>query len=225
MRSIKTRERVVLDCIEYMKKMHDGQFRRGNNAPFYTHPLRVLELLEEAPFFFSARDKCAALLHDVKEDSPLFSWEEIVERFSPWVAGVVALLSKTKLGETQPEVYFHMLRHTHPNIIAVKLCDRISNTEDYNIVMDAVWLEKYLSETIELVHPLIQLMVARGSLMAPQGYYELGVWLEGKLQHNLHGMQTRLRELKIDEDIKTDIKETSKTRDLMKLKSPEEGKG
>lgn len=202
MRSIKTRERIVLDCIEYMKKMHADQFRRGNNAPFYTHPLRVLELLEEAPFFFSARDKCAALLHDVKEDSPLFSWEEIVERFSPWVAGVVALLSKAKLGETQPEVYFNMLRHTHPNIIAIKLCDRISNTEDYNIIVDPDWLEKYLNETIELVHPLVQLMVARGSLMAPQGYYELGVWLEGRLQHNLHGMETRLRELRTDDIFK-----------------------
>ena len=198
MRSIKIRDATVLDCIEYMKKMHEGQVRRGNNAPFYTHPLRVLELLEEAPFFFSARDKCAALLHDVKEDSPLFSWEEIVEKFTPWVAGVVALLSKTKLGETQPEVYFHMLRHTHPNIIAIKLCDRISNTEDYNIVTDAKWLGRYLKETVELVHPLIQLLVARGSMMSPHGYHDLGVWLEKKLQHNLHGMQTRLIELEAE---------------------------
>jgi len=199
MRSIKIRDPLVLECIEYMKRMHEGQVRRVNKTPFYIHPLRVLELLEEAPFFFSARDKCAALLHDVKEDSPLFSWDEIVDKFSPWVAGVVALLSKAKLGETQPAVYFHMLRHTHPNIIAIKICDRISNTEDFNIITDAVWLEKYLSETIELVHPLIQLLVARGSMMSPQGYFKLGVWLEKKLQHNLHGMQVRLRELQVVE--------------------------
>jgi len=199
MRSIKIRDPLVLDCIEYMKKMHEGQVRRGNNAPFYIHPLRVLELLEEAPFFFSSRDKCAALLHDVKEDSDLFSWDEIVDKFSPWVAGVVALLSKAKLGETQPEVYFHMLRHCHPNIIAIKMCDRISNTEDFNYITDAAWLEKYLKETIKLVHPLIQILVARGSLISPQGYYALGVWLEKKLQHNLHGMQARLRELQIAE--------------------------
>ncbi len=196
MSSIKIRHSTVLCAIEYMKKMHEGQFRRTTNAPFYTHPLKVLEYMEMAPFFFSTRDKCAALLHDVREDSPLFVWEEMVQKFGVWVAGAVALLSKAKLGETQPDIYFSMLGLAHPNIVAIKLMDRISNTDDYNIVEDADWLEKYLNETIQLVLPLIQIMVARGSAISPQGYYSLGVWIEEKLQHNLHGMQCRIRELR-----------------------------
>lgn len=196
MSSIKIRDKVLLDCIEYMKEMHEGQIRRITNSPYYIHPLQVLDLLEESPFFFATRDKCAALLHDIKEDSPKFSWNEVVKRFGHYVAGAVAMLSKTKLGEQEPEVYFAMLQHAHPNIIAIKLMDRITNTSEFNIMTDAAWLEKYSNETIQLVLPLVQIMVARGSIISPQGYYELGVWIEERLQQNLHGMQARIRELR-----------------------------
>jgi hypothetical protein len=196
MASIKIRDQVLLDCIEYMKQMHEGQFRRITNAPYAIHLLDVLDLMEESPFFFATRDKCAALLHDVKEDSPKFSWDELVKRFGHYVAGAVAMLSKSKLGEQQPEVYFAMLQHAHPNIIAIKLLDRIDNTSEFNITTDERWLEKYCRETIELVLPLIQIMVARGSAISPQGYYELGTWIEDRLQRNLHGMEARIRELR-----------------------------
>jgi len=195
MPSLKIRDKTVLACVKYMKQMHEGQIRRNTNAPYWTHPLRVLELMEEAPFFFATRDKCAGLLHDVKGDSPLFSWDDIVAKFGHWVAGAVALLSKTKLGETRPDVYFAMLQHAHPSITAIKLFDRISNTEDFNVVSDAAWLEKYASDTVELVMPLVQVMVARGSIISPQGYYELGCWIEDRLQKNVHGMIARRREL------------------------------
>ena len=100
------------------------------------------------------------------------------------------------------------------------MCDRISNTEDYNIITDTKWLEGYLNETIQLVHPLIQQLVARGSMMSPQGYYKLGVWLEKKLQHNLHGMQARLFELQVVEmgqKIQTDTENTKE----IKIGKPE----
>jgi (p)ppGpp synthase/HD superfamily hydrolase len=182
-----------------MKKMHEGQVRKVTNAPYYVHPLTVLGLMEEAPFFFAVRDKQAALLHDIQEDSPLFSWDEIVFKFGHYVAGAVALLSKTKLGTGSPAIYFSMLQHANPNIIAIKLLDRLANTSDYNIIRDVVWLEKYLDETIQLVLPLVQIMVARGSMISPQGYYELGTWIDDRLQSNLHGMQTRTRELRREE--------------------------
>lgn len=195
----RVRDNAILDCIEYMKKMHEGQVRKVTNAPYYVHPLTVLGLMEEAPFFFAVRDKQAALLHDIQEDSPLFSWDEIVFKFGHYVAGAVALLSKTKLGTGSPAIYFSMLQHANPNIIAIKLLDRLANTSDYNIIRDVVWLEKYLDETIQLVLPLVQIMVARGSMISPQGYYELGTWIDDRLQSNLHGMQTRTRELRREE--------------------------
>lgn len=192
----RVRDKALLDCIEYMKKMHHTQVRKITNAPYYIHPLTVLGFMEEAPFFFATRDKQAALLHDIQEDSPLFSWDELVTKFGHYVAGAVALLSKTKLGTGSPAVYFAMLQHASPNIMAIKLLDRLTNTNDYDVIQDAAWLEKYLDETIQLVLPLIQIMVARGSMISPQGYYELGCWIDDRMQANLHGMQTRIRELK-----------------------------
>jgi len=203
--SLRVRDKALLDCIEYMKKMHEGQIRRVTNAPYYIHPLTVLGFMEEAPFFFALRDKQAALLHDLQEDSPLFSWDEVASKFGLYVAGAVAMLSKTKLGTGSPAVYFAMLQHASPNLIAIKLMDRLANTSDYDIIKDIAWLKKYLDETIQLVLPLTQIMVARGSTLSRQGYYELGCWIDSRLQDNLHGMQTRIRELKGEPFITTDL--------------------
>jgi len=193
--SLRVRDKALLDCIEYMKKMHDGQTRRITKAPYYIHLLTVLGFMEEAPFFFALRDKQAALLHDLQEDSPLFSWDEVVEKFGLYVAGAVAMLSKTKLGTGSPAVYFAMLQHASPNVIAIKLLDRLANTSDYDIITDAEWLKKYLEETVQLVLPLVHHMVARGAMISAQGYYELGCWIDDRLQSNLHGMQARIMEL------------------------------
>ena len=195
MSSTKIRTVKVCDCIAWMKELHEGQERRNSKAPYFHHPLRVLELMEESPFFFTDGDKCAAILHDVKEDSPKFSWAELVERFGRSVAGAIALLSKPHLGETNPDVYFSMLTLAHPRVIAIKLIDRVQNTEDYNLNTSPEWLEKYADETVELVIPLIQTMVSRGRSVAG-GFYELGVWIEERLQNNVHGMRARAMELR-----------------------------
>lgn len=193
--SARVRSKDILDCIDYMMKMHEGQIRRVTKAPYYIHLLTVLGYMEEAPFFFSVRDKQAALLHDLQEDSPCFSWAELVARFGLYVAGAVAMLSKTKLGTGSPAVYFAMLQHSSPNIMAIKLMDRMANTSDYEIITDIEWLKKYLEETVQLVCPLTQIMVSRGAMISRQGYYELGCWIDERLQSNLHGMQSRIMDL------------------------------
>jgi len=178
-----------------MKELHEGQKRKNTGVPYYTHPLRILELMEESPFFFSDDDKCAALLHDIKEDSPGFSWDDLVKRYGRNVAGTVAMLSKSKIGETNPDVYFTMLSLAHPRVLAIKLFDRLHNTMDFNIASSPEWLEKYAYETIELVCPLIQIMVARGKGISG-GFYDLGVWIEERLQRNIHGMLTRAADIR-----------------------------
>ena len=194
MPSNKVRGHRLTAAIDYMREHHKGQVRKVSQTPYDLHPLGVLELMEESPFFFPERDKIMALLHDIKEDSPDFSWDDLVTQWGAWVAGGVALLSKGKLGEKSPSTYFTMLRMVHPTIIGIKLIDRIYNTSDYNAIKSVKWLRKYREETIEHVLPLIQIMVASGANVG-DGYYELGVWIEDKLQANLHGMHARILEL------------------------------
>jgi hypothetical protein len=150
--------------------------------------------MEEAPFFFPTRDKLAALLHDIREDSPGFDWNDVVKRWGHYVAGAICLLSKGKLGEQNPAIYFSMLRLAHPDIIAIKLLDRIQNTTDYNVMVNPEWLLQYVEQTVEFVCPLVQIMVVNGSNYSG-GYYQLGVWVEDRLQANLHGMRARAWEL------------------------------
>jgi (p)ppGpp synthase/HD superfamily hydrolase len=192
---MKIRTKRLVGCIEHMKALHKGQTRRMTGTPYWVHPLGVLQLMEESPFFFTEDDKCAALLHDIKEDSPGFSWDNVVATYGLGVAGAIAILSKSKIGETAPEVYFTMLRLTHPKVIAIKLLDRLQNTSDYNLCNDPKWLERYAKETVELVWPLIPIMVARGSAVSG-GFYELGVKIEEQMQENVNGMQARAKELR-----------------------------
>jgi len=194
MPSMKIRDKQLVACIAYMKAHHEGQVRKVTGAPYYTHPMGVLELMEESPFFFPTRDKLAALLHDIKEDSPGFSWTNMRGHWGNYVAGTVCLLSKGKLGEADAAIYFNMLRLVHPSIMAIKLIDRIHNTSDYNSVLNIAWLKKYVEETVEHVLPLIPIMVMNGANISG-GYYQLGVWVEDHLQNNLHGMRTRIFEL------------------------------
>lgn len=216
MPSTKIRDRDLVACIDYMKHHHEGQIRKVTNAPYYMHPLGVLELMEESPFFFATRDKMAALLHDIREDSPGFSWTEVRRLWGNYVVGAVCLLSKGKLGETNNAIYFMMLRLAHPNIIGIKLLDRIQNTSDYNAISNVPWLKKYLSETTEHVLPLIQIMVANGERVLG-GFYELGVWIEDRLQNNLHGMQARIFEL--EETSRVDKKKGKKSKKNSKVKA------
>ena len=209
MPSTKIRDCQLVACIAYMKAHHNGQIRKVTGAPYYTHPLGVLELMEESPFFFPTRDKMAALLHDIKEDSPGFSWTDMRRRWGNYVAGAVCLLSKGKLGETNNEIYFNMLRLAHPNVLAIKLLDRVQNTSDYNAIFNPAWLKKYTEETVEHVLPLIQIMVTNGSRLSG-GYYQLGVEIEDHLQNNLHGMRARIYELQEAAKGKKDKKKTKK---------------
>jgi len=54
------------DALELMKLAHEGQVDKSG-LPYWTHPVRVTELLTDAPDYV----KVAALLHDTLEDTGL----------------------------------------------------------------------------------------------------------------------------------------------------------
>lgn len=59
---------------EFAKKAHDGQRRKYTPDPYIVHPVRVMELCKE--YTSSVPVLCAALLHDVLEDTEV-SKEEL----------------------------------------------------------------------------------------------------------------------------------------------------
>ncbi|OYW29841.1 MAG: guanosine-3',5'-bis(diphosphate) 3'-pyrophosphohydrolase, partial [Methyloversatilis sp. 12-65-5] len=80
----------VRDAYALSASAHAGQFRMSGE-PYVSHPVAVAEIL--AGWQLDSQALCAALLHDVMEDTDITK-EEIAERFGKVVAELVDGVSK-----------------------------------------------------------------------------------------------------------------------------------
>jgi GTP pyrophosphokinase len=115
---------VVRNAYEIALQAHEGQ-KRDEGTPYIVHPLRVAISLVDELSIVSVDLICAALLHDVIEDSDI-TRQQIAELFGERVATVVWLL--TKLEETPLEDYLAAIEEAaDTGAPLVKLCDRLDN--------------------------------------------------------------------------------------------------
>jgi len=84
----------VLVAKKYCQHFHDGQFRKGSNLPYATHPFAVAETLARYEYD-DAVTQCIAYLHDTVEDSQV-RMDEIQEVFGYEISNGVYILSKNK---------------------------------------------------------------------------------------------------------------------------------
>ena len=80
-----TNENKILEAFELAKSAHESQ-KRNSGTPYITHPLAVAEIV--ADMKLDDDSVCAALLHDVVEDTEYTS-EDIKEKFGEQVALLV----------------------------------------------------------------------------------------------------------------------------------------
>lgn len=128
---------------EYSKHFHNGQFRKGSNLPYHTHPLVVAKILDRYGYSDYVT-QCIALLHDVVEDTEVITGE-IKERFGYEIANGVFILSKNtikepaidliqrvsgKTGSTSEQLYKIRLSFARETVQRVKIADMIHNTQD-----------------------------------------------------------------------------------------------
>ena len=121
----------IISAYEFAEKAHRGQFR-SSGAPYISHPIAVSYSLLELGM--DTDTVCAALLHDVVEDTET-TLEEIRKNFGQEVAMLVD--GVTKLGriplftkeEQQAENVRKILLAMSQDIrvIIIKLCDRLHN--------------------------------------------------------------------------------------------------
>ena len=124
-------EEKVRKAYEFAKKEHGDQCRRSGE-PYIIHPLEVAYILAELEM--DEDTICAALLHDVVEDTPVTN-KNIEDMFgtsvAEMVAGVTKLnsLSYSSAQERQVEDYRKMFLAMGKDIrvILIKLADRLLN--------------------------------------------------------------------------------------------------
>jgi len=107
---------------------HRGQFRKGTDIPYVTHPLQVSRILaEETKYPVSSELIAAAILHDVVEDTPMD-----VEKF-PKVVQILVLLVTDPANENGHDRLGAIHRiQDHPDAIMIKMADRYSNLTEVN---------------------------------------------------------------------------------------------
>lgn len=115
---------LVAEAFEFACEAHAGQMR-DEGTPYIVHPVRVAAALVNELEVFSPRLVCAALLHDVIEDSPT-SRAQIAQMFGEEIAEVVWLL--TKFEEVSLAEYLSAIEAKgETGAPIVKLCDRLDN--------------------------------------------------------------------------------------------------
>ena len=157
---------LVLKAFEFSNEAHKG-IRRRSGEPYILHPISVAKIVVDE-IGLGCKSICAALLHDVVEDTD-FTVEDIQRLFGDKIASLVDGLTKIKtaldndnkhkgqdrLVSLQAENFRRILVTLNDDvrIVLIKLADRLHNVRTIQF-MPEYKRDKILSETMYLFIPL-----------------------------------------------------------------------
>jgi GTP pyrophosphokinase len=177
----------VLEAYEFGAAAHKGQTRKSGEA-YITHPVAVAQELAE--MHLDSEAICAAILHDVVEDTSA-TLGEIQEKFGEEVALIVDGVSKLdqiqfrSRAEAQAESFRKMMLAMIEDIrvILVKLSDRLHNMQTLG-AMPAAKKKRIARETLDIYAPIANRL----------GINRLKVQLEDLGFRHLHPFRYRVLE-------------------------------
>ena len=144
----------VTQAFDLAVKLHEDQYRKSGEEYIY-HPIAVAQIC--ANMGYDTDCICAALLHDVVEDSPdKISINDIKNQFGESVSSLVDGLTKLKdmRFDTKEEESIQNLRKMFfamskdPRVMFVKLCDRLHNMRTISSMTE----EKQKLISLETMH-------------------------------------------------------------------------
>lgn len=156
----KQKVEIITKAFEFAKNAHHGVKRRSGE-PYIMHPLAVARIVVNE-IGLGSTSICAALLHDVVEDTE-YSVNDIENAFNPKIASIVNGLTKISGGifgdsrSAQAE-NFRKLILTIPEdvrVILIKMADRLHNMRTLGSMPPAKQL-KICGETLYIYAPLAQ---------------------------------------------------------------------
>ena len=186
----------IARAYSYALKMHGNQ-KRKSGEPYIIHPLNVAYIL--ADLGLDTTTICAALLHDVVEDTKA-TYEDIKERFGEDTATLVEGVTKlSKLFKTaeeaQVENYKKMFIAMEKDIrvIILKLADRLHNVRtlqylrrDRQIAISKETIELYapIAHKLGMYDMKIKLQDGAFKYLYPEDYRKIKKELEQSLNKN-----------------------------------------
>ena len=157
---------LVLKAFEFANEAHKG-VRRRSGEPYILHPIAVAKIVVDE-IGLGCKSICAALLHDVVEDTK-FTVEDIARLFGDKIASLVDGLTKIKTAldndnknktqanrvSLQAENFRRILVTLNDDvrIVLIKLADRLHNVRTIQF-MPEYKRDEILSETMYLFIPL-----------------------------------------------------------------------
>jgi guanosine-3',5'-bis(diphosphate) 3'-pyrophosphohydrolase len=146
----------VARAVRFATTWHGDQ-RRPTGVPYLEHLLEALEILVRGAEERDADVLCAAVLHDVLEDTRCTA-ADLVDQFGSRVAHLVGWVTKPEAqpGEdkdTVKEAYLRELRRAPRDAVLVKLADRASNVQTLrNLAPEKQ--RSYYAQTVTYIVPL-----------------------------------------------------------------------
>ncbi len=153
----KSNSKLIRKAYDFAQKYHGDQ-KRKSGEPYLIHPLNVAYILSTLEL--DDETICAALLHDVVEDTPATN-EDLIKEFGVSVANMVSGVTKlskiqyTTAEEEQVENYRKMFLAMGKDIrvILIKLADRLHNMRTLKFLSRERQLAN-AKETMDLYAPL-----------------------------------------------------------------------
>ena len=142
-------------AVAFATRFHGDQ-KRPTGAPYVEHLLEALEFLVRGAGVTDPDVLCAAVLHDVVEDTPC-TIADVRAAFGDRVADIVAWLTKPEADpgaeNAVKEAYLKGLAVAPDDAILVKLADRASNVQTLRNLRPQKQRD-YYAQTVAYVMPL-----------------------------------------------------------------------
>jgi len=144
----------VAKAVEFATRYHGDQ-RRPTGAPYLEHLLEALEVLVRGAGVTDPEILCAAVLHDIVEDTPC-TLADVRREFGDRVADMVGWVTIPESAgdpKAAKEAYLAGLPAAPDDAILVKLADRASNVQTVRNLSPGKQRE-YYAQTVRYIMPL-----------------------------------------------------------------------
>lgn len=142
---------MIFTAIKFAADAHTGQYRKGTNIPYISHPVNVMKTLCQQGC--DEETIAAGILHDVVEDTPV-TLDMVEQHFGKRVARLVAGASEQDkiTGKHLPEPdwkirkqrsLLHLEQETDLSILMISCADKLDNARailhDYREKGEELW--------------------------------------------------------------------------------------